>query len=123
MHDAGAVPERRARRHPFATGASWGLAHVLGVPYAFDLSINLLALVFSAFIGAVFGYSQHAARRAWTRSKRCATSDVQGRTLPGPARAFRSRPQWLAPDAAAERRERTKYRITALAARNRSTSS
>ena len=32
------------------------------VPYAFDQSINLLALLFSAFIGVVFGY--FTARRA-----------------------------------------------------------
>ncbi len=40
----------------FATAASYGLSRVMGVPYSFDLSINLLALVFSAFIGVVFGY-------------------------------------------------------------------
>jgi putative ABC transport system permease protein len=28
----------------------------MAVPYSFDLSINLLALVFSAFIGGIFGY-------------------------------------------------------------------
>jgi putative ABC transport system permease protein len=39
-----------------ATAASYGLSGVMGVPYAFDPSINLLALVFSAFIGVVFGY-------------------------------------------------------------------
>ena len=39
-----------------ATAASYGLSSVMGVPYSFDLSINLLALVFSAFIGVVFGY-------------------------------------------------------------------
>ncbi len=39
-----------------ATAASYGLAGVMGVPYSFDASINLLALVFSAFIGVVFGY-------------------------------------------------------------------
>jgi putative ABC transport system permease protein len=39
-----------------ATAASYGLSRVMGVPYAFDASINLLALVFSAFIGVVFGY-------------------------------------------------------------------
>ena len=39
-----------------ATGASYGLSGVMNVPYSFDLSINLLALVFSAFIGVVFGY-------------------------------------------------------------------
>ena len=45
-----------------ATVASYGLSGVMGVPYSFDLSINLLALVFSAFIGVVFGY--FPARRA-----------------------------------------------------------
>ncbi|MEP7102189.1 MAG: ABC transporter permease, partial [Burkholderiales bacterium] len=39
-----------------ATAASYGLSGVMGVPYAFDPSINLLALLFSAFIGVVFGY-------------------------------------------------------------------
>jgi len=39
-----------------ATAASYGLSGAMGVPYSFDLSINLLALVFSAFIGVVFGY-------------------------------------------------------------------
>jgi putative ABC transport system permease protein len=45
-----------------ATAASYGLSQVMGVPYAFDPSINLLALVFSAAIGVVFGY--FPARRA-----------------------------------------------------------
>jgi putative ABC transport system permease protein len=45
-----------------ATVASYGLADVMAVPYAFDVSINLLALVFSAGIGVVFGY--FPARRA-----------------------------------------------------------
>ncbi|HPU50596.1 MAG TPA: ABC transporter permease [Burkholderiaceae bacterium] len=45
-----------------ATGASYGLADLMGVPYVFDLSINVLALLFSAFIGVVFGY--FPARRA-----------------------------------------------------------
>jgi putative ABC transport system permease protein len=45
-----------------ATAASYVLSGVMDVPYAFDLSINLLALVFSAFIGVVFGY--FPARRA-----------------------------------------------------------
>jgi putative ABC transport system permease protein len=39
-----------------ATAASYVLAGVMGVPYAFDPTINLLSLVFSAFIGVVFGY-------------------------------------------------------------------
>ncbi len=45
-----------------ATGASYGLSIVMGVPYVFDLSINLLSLLFSAAIGVVFGY--FPARRA-----------------------------------------------------------
>jgi putative ABC transport system permease protein len=39
-----------------ATAASYGLSGMMNVPYSFDLSINLLALVFSAFIGVIFGY-------------------------------------------------------------------
>jgi putative ABC transport system permease protein len=45
-----------------ATGASWGLARVMDVPYAFDPAINGLSLVFSAAIGVLFGY--FPARRA-----------------------------------------------------------
>ncbi len=45
-----------------ATAASYGLAGAMNVPYAFDPTINLLSLVFSAFIGVVFGY--FPARRA-----------------------------------------------------------
>jgi putative ABC transport system permease protein len=45
-----------------ATGASIGLAQVMGVPYLFDPAINLLSFVFSAVIGVVFGY--FPARRA-----------------------------------------------------------
>ena len=45
-----------------ATAASYGLSIVMDVPYAFDLSINLLALLFSAGIGVLFGY--FPARRA-----------------------------------------------------------
>ena len=44
------------------TGASWGLSRLMAVPYAFDPAINPLALLFSAFIGLVFGY--FPARRA-----------------------------------------------------------
>jgi len=39
-----------------ATAASYGLSGLMGVPFSFDASINVLALVFSAFIGVVFGY-------------------------------------------------------------------
>ncbi len=45
-----------------ATVASYGLAHVMGVPFIFNVSINLLAFVFSAGIGVIFGY--FPARRA-----------------------------------------------------------
>ena len=45
-----------------ATLASYGLSGLMGLPYAFDPQINLLALVFSLFIGVVFGY--FPARRA-----------------------------------------------------------
>jgi putative ABC transport system permease protein len=45
-----------------ATAASYGLSIWMGVPYAFDPTINLLSLAFSAGIGVVFGY--FPARRA-----------------------------------------------------------
>src|SRR5450830_799799 len=45
-----------------AVGASFGLSRLMGVAYEFDLGINLLVLLFSAFIGVVFGY--FPARRA-----------------------------------------------------------
>lgn len=45
-----------------ATLASLGLAAVMQVPYVFNVGINLLAFVFSAAIGVVFGY--FPARRA-----------------------------------------------------------
>jgi len=45
-----------------ATAASWGLSSLMGVPYAFDVPINLLSLAFSAGIGVLFGY--FPARRA-----------------------------------------------------------
>ncbi|NVO04998.1 MAG: ABC transporter permease [Rhodoferax sp.] len=45
-----------------ATAASYVLSGVMAVPYVFDPSINLLALLFSAGIGVVFGY--FPARRA-----------------------------------------------------------
>jgi putative ABC transport system permease protein len=45
-----------------ATGASYGLSMYMGVPYVFDMSINLLSLIFSAGIGMLFGY--FPARRA-----------------------------------------------------------
>ena len=45
-----------------ATAASYGLSGLMGVPYLFDPTINLLALLFSAGIGVVFGY--FPARRA-----------------------------------------------------------
>jgi putative ABC transport system permease protein len=45
-----------------ATAASFVLAGVMGVPYLFDPTINLLSFVFSAAIGVLFGY--FPARRA-----------------------------------------------------------
>ena len=45
-----------------ATAASYVLAGVMNVPYAFDPAINGLSLVFSAAIGVLFGY--FPARRA-----------------------------------------------------------
>jgi putative ABC transport system permease protein len=45
-----------------ATAASILLAGVMGVPYLFDPTINLLSFVFSAAIGVLFGY--FPARRA-----------------------------------------------------------
>ncbi len=45
-----------------ATAASYGLSIVMEVPYVFDPMINVLALVFSAAIGVLFGY--FPARRA-----------------------------------------------------------
>jgi putative ABC transport system permease protein len=45
-----------------ATAASYGLSIVMAVPYHFDPTINVLALVFSAAIGVLFGY--FPARRA-----------------------------------------------------------
>jgi putative ABC transport system permease protein len=45
-----------------ATAASYGGSILMAVPYSFDPSINALALLFSAFIGVVFGY--FPARRA-----------------------------------------------------------
>jgi putative ABC transport system permease protein len=45
-----------------ATAASIVLSGVMGVPYTFDPTINLLSLLFSAAIGVVFGY--FPARRA-----------------------------------------------------------
>jgi putative ABC transport system permease protein len=45
-----------------ATGASFVLAGLMGVPYLFDPAINVLSFVFSAGIGVLFGY--FPARRA-----------------------------------------------------------
>lgn len=39
-----------------ATIASYVLAGLMGVPYLFNLAINLLSFVFSAGIGVLFGY-------------------------------------------------------------------
>ena len=45
-----------------ATAASIALTGVMGVPYVFDVGINLLSFGFAAVIGVVFGY--FPARRA-----------------------------------------------------------
>jgi putative ABC transport system permease protein len=45
-----------------ATGASIGLARLMGVPYLFDPGINLVSFLFSAAIGVLFGF--FPARRA-----------------------------------------------------------
>jgi putative ABC transport system permease protein len=45
-----------------ATGASITLSNLMGIPYLFDASINLLSFFFSAAIGVIFGY--FPARRA-----------------------------------------------------------
>jgi putative ABC transport system permease protein len=45
-----------------ASGASYGLSKLMEVPYVFNVSINLVALLFAAAIGVVFGY--FPARRA-----------------------------------------------------------
>ena len=45
-----------------AAGASMGLANLMKVPFLFDLRINVLAFLFSAGIGVLFGYLP--ARRA-----------------------------------------------------------
>jgi putative ABC transport system permease protein len=45
-----------------ATGASIGLSRLMNVPFSFDPEINVLAFVFSAGIGVLFGYLP--ARRA-----------------------------------------------------------
>ena len=45
-----------------ATAASIALTGVMGVPYLFDVGINLLSFGFAAVIGVVFGY--FPARRA-----------------------------------------------------------
>ena len=45
-----------------ALGATFGLSPLLGIPIGFDVKINLLAFLFSAAIGIVFGY--FPARRA-----------------------------------------------------------
>ncbi|MET4697725.1 putative ABC transport system permease protein [Constrictibacter sp. MBR-5] len=45
-----------------ATAASIGLSSLMGIPYVFDPGINLLAFLFSAAIGVIFGF--FPARRA-----------------------------------------------------------
>lgn len=45
-----------------AAGASIALSDVMGIPYTFDVTINLASFVFSAAVGVVFGF--FPARRA-----------------------------------------------------------
>ncbi|NMC74867.1 MAG: FtsX-like permease family protein [Geobacteraceae bacterium] len=45
-----------------ATASSLSLARLMGIPYIFDLGINLLSFLFSAAIGVIFGF--FPARRA-----------------------------------------------------------
>ncbi|MBN1961791.1 MAG: ABC transporter permease [Deltaproteobacteria bacterium] len=47
-----------------ATGGSIALTSIMNVPYIFDSKINIIALLFSAAIGVIFGYfpAQRAAR-------------------------------------------------------------
>ena len=45
-----------------AAGASFGLAQLMGVPFLFNPTVNLVSFVFSAAIGVIFGY--FPARRA-----------------------------------------------------------
>lgn len=45
-----------------AAASSIGLSSLMGLPYSFDVQINILAFAFSAAIGIVFGYTP--ARRA-----------------------------------------------------------
>jgi putative ABC transport system permease protein len=47
-----------------ATGASIGLSKLMNMTYLFDLRINIIAFVFSAMIGMIFGYlpAKRAAR-------------------------------------------------------------
>jgi len=60
-----------SRLHPYfvatvqpseAVGLSFGLSLWMGMPYVFDPGITLIAFVFSALVGVVFGY--FPARRA-----------------------------------------------------------
>ena len=57
-----------------ATVASMGLASLMAVPYTFNLAVNVLSFVFSAFIGSCSGTSRRVVRRGWTRLTPCATN-------------------------------------------------
>jgi hypothetical protein len=50
-----------------------------GDAYAFDVRINVLALLFSLFIGAVSAIFRRAGRRKWIRSRRCSTNRLRKR--------------------------------------------
>ena len=64
-----------------ATLASYGLSDLMGIPYAFDPQINVLALLFSLFIGVVFGYFPARRQHRWTRSRRCPMNRLRPRAV------------------------------------------
>jgi hypothetical protein len=58
-----------------ATAAFYGVANVTHGLYAFDRTIMVLALLFSAGIGMALATSQHAARSKLVRLKRGLTNN------------------------------------------------
>jgi len=46
----------KAQRPPSALIATLVISPLMGVPFGFDIQINLLAFLFAAAIGIVFGY-------------------------------------------------------------------
>ncbi len=59
---------------PRALGSAVALAGLLKVPFVFNVPIVLVAFLFSAAVGVIFGYVPAARRRASTPSKRCVTN-------------------------------------------------